>query len=169
MHDKMKKILLITLALAALAGCSKTDENLNKWRPKSFTHTGCAALTKSGLYSDDPSLLTLKYEDGDLRVIHTNAELNCAIKERGLVCEVRIEGNDIYYCVDYELQEAFVANCICPVEEMSSAVTGLETDKEYTLHYSVLSDGYKPITFKFGKDLHQIIDLDERRNNIIEE
>ena len=169
MHGKMKKILLITLVLAALAGCSKTDVNMNKWRPKDFTHTGCAALTKAGLYSDDPSLLALKYEGGDLRVIHKNAELNCAIKERGLVCEVRIEGNDIYYCVDYELQEAFVANCICPVEEMSSAVTGLETDKEYTLHYCVLSDGYKPITFKFSKGLHQIINLDEWRNNVIVE
>ena len=165
MRDAMKKILLITLALAALAGCSKS----NVWQSKDFTYTGCAAETRSGLNGDNPSLLMLKYEDGDLRVTHTNAVLNCAFKFRGLVCNVTVKGNDIYYRVDYERQEEGEANCICPVEKMSSAVPGLEVGKEYTLHYSVLYDGYKPITFKFHKGFHQILDLDEWRNIIIVE
>ena len=160
----MKKILLITFALAALAGCSKSDV----WKVKDFTHTGCATETRSGIYNNDPSLLALKYEDGDLRVTHTNAELNCAIKERGLACNVRIDGNDIYYSVDYE-KEGDEANCICPVEKMSSAVPDLEVGKEYTLHYSVLYLGFKPITFKFRKGFHQIINLDEIHNIVIGE
>ena len=164
MQDKMKKILLITLALAALAGCSKSDV----WKSKDFTHTGCAPETRSGFFGE-PSLLTLKYEDGDLRVTHTNAELNCAFKERGLVCNVSVKGNDIYYRVDYESQEDMEANCFCRVEKMSSAVPGLEVGKEYTLHYSVLYDGYKPIPFKFRKGFHQILDLDEWRNIVITE
>ena len=165
MLDKMKEILLITLAMAALAGCSKSNE----WQSKDFTHTGCATDTRSGFDNENPSLLTLKHEDGDLRVTHSNAVLNCAFKERGLVCNVRVEGNDIYYSVDYERQEDMEANCICRVEKMSSAVPDLEEGKEYTLHYRVLYYGYKPITFKFSKHFHQILDLDEWRDIVIVE
>lgn len=156
MHENMKKILLITLVLAALAGCSKS----NAWRSKDFTHTGCAAETRSGLDNDKPSLLTLKYEGGDLRVTLTNIYLSCDFKDRGLVCDVRVKGNDIYYRVDYEKQAEGFVNCICPVEKLTSAVTDLEVGKEYSLHYSVLYYTFNPVTFKFKKGLHQIIDTD---------
>ena len=157
----MKKILLITLALAALAGCTKwnTPDSEENTLSKDFKHTGCAADTR-GLYTDDPSLLTLKYENGDLRVTRTNAELNCAFKERGLTCKAYVEGNIIHYDVVYEKEENMVANCICLVEKMTSAVTGLERGQKYTLDYSVLGYRLKPITFTFNKDLYQIYDVE---------
>ena len=155
MLDKMKKILLITLALAALAGCSKS----NVWQSKDFTHTGCATDTRSGFDNENPSLLTLKYEDGDLRVTRTNAELNCAFKERGLVCNTRIEENVIHYDVAYEREEDMVADCICLVEKMTSTVSGLEEGQVYVLQYSDLDFSLKPITFTFKKGLHEIYDV----------
>ncbi|MBR2746862.1 MAG: hypothetical protein IKD95_00665, partial [Bacteroidales bacterium] len=98
------------------------------------------------------------YEDGDLRVTRTNAELNCAFKERGLVCNTRIEGNVIHYDVVYEQEGVGVADCIL-VEKMTSAVTGLEKGKEYIFQYSALDFGLKPITITFDRGLHQIYDV----------
>ena len=65
----MKRTLLIMLALAAVAGCTKwnTPDSEENTLSKGFKHTGCSPVTR-GLYTDDPSLLTLKYENGDLRV-----------------------------------------------------------------------------------------------------
>ena len=148
----MKRTLLIMLALAALAGCTKwnTPDSEENTLSKDFKHTGCAADTR-GLYTDDPSLLTLKYENGDLRVTRTNAELNCAFKERGLTCKAYIEGN-----------------CICLVEKMTSVVTGLEKGKEYIFQYSALDFGLKPITFTFDSSLHKIYDVESLYNFITE-
>lgn len=160
----MKKFLLITFALAALSGCAKWVGE----HSKDFTHTGCSTDTR-GLYTDDPSLLTIKYEDGDLRVTRTNAELNCAFKERGLVCNTRIEGNVIHYDVDYEREEDMVANCICLVEKMTSTVSGLEEGQVYVLQYSDLDFSLKPITFTFKKGLHEIYDVESLYNIVITE
>lgn len=151
----MKKLTFLLLGLALVAGCSKTEAN----RSKEFTHTGCAndtraAETRAGFFEDEPSLLTLKYEDGDLRVTRTNAWMNCSIKMNGIVCDVSVKGSVITYQVNEK--DGPVANCICPVKEMSSVVTGLQEGKEYTLNYCY----YSPITFTFKKGLHKIIDLD---------
>lgn len=141
------------LALVIWAGCTKSDVT----RSKQFAHSGCAsdATTRAGEDEDAPSLLILKYENGDLRVTRTNAYMNCSIKTGGIACDVSIDGNVIRYSV-YEKNGA-TANCICRVEEMSSLVTGLETGKEYIFKYC--PNAYSPITFTFKKGLHEIIDV----------
>ena len=150
----MKKFLLVLLVLLVLpvwAGCSKS----NMERSKDFTHTGCAAGTgtRAGSGDSDKSLLTLKYEDGNLRVTRTNAMLNCIIKAGGeVICETSVDGNVIHYKV-YEYEKSGLsANCMCRVAEMTSVVTGLEIGKEYTFDY-FCSHAYDPITFVFKKDL----------------
>ena len=150
----MNKITFLLLGLALLAGCSKSEAN----RSKDFTHTGCATATRSaetraGWFGDDPSLLKLKYEDGGLRVTRTNATMNCSIKDGGIVCDVSIKGNVISYFV-YE-KDGPMANCICPVEEMSSVVTGLQEGKEYTLEYRCRASA--TVSFTFKKSLIAVI------------
>jgi hypothetical protein len=153
----MNKITFLLLGLALLAGCSKSDAN----RSKGFTHTGCATVTRSaetraGWFGDEPSLLKLKYEDGGLRVTRTNATMNCSINNGGIACDVSVKGNVISYIV-YE-KDGPMANCICPVEEMSSVVTGLQEGKEYTLEYRCRASA--TVSFTFKKSLNKIIDLD---------
>ena len=148
------KLSFFLLALALVAGCSKSDVQ----RSKEFAHTGCAYDTRVGGTRADndynePSLLTLKYESGGLRVTRTNAWMNCSINNNGIACDVSVKGSVISYNV-YE-KDGPVANCICPVEEMSSLVTDLQEGKEYTLQYCY----YSPITFTFKKGFHKIIDL----------
>ena len=152
--NNMKKLLLLLLVLPVWAGCNKsllpkTDE---------FTHTGCAtdAGTRAGTSQSDVSLLTLKYEDGNLRVTRTNATMNCAIKLNGIACDVSVKGNTILYRV-YE-KDGPTANCMCRVAEMSSVVTGLKEGKEYTSNYSCSSSGIESFTFVFKKGLHLIRD-----------
>ena len=152
--NNMKKLLLLLLVLPVWAGCNKsllpkTDE---------FTHTGCAtdAGTRAGTSQSDVSLLTLKYEDGNLRVTRTNATMNCAIKLNGIACDVSVKGNTILYRV-YE-KDGPTANCMCRVAEMSSVVTGLKEGKEYTFNYSCSSSGIESFTFVFKKGLHLIRD-----------
>ena len=150
----MKKLLLLLLVLPVCAGCTKSEVS----RSKEFTHTGCAsdAATRAGSGGSDVSLLSLKYENGDLRVTRTNATMNCAIKNGGIVCDATVKGNVIRYSV-YE-KDGPTANCICRVEEMSSLVTGLETGKEYTFEYSC-GYNYPSFTFVFKKGLRLIQDL----------
>ena len=166
----MKKVIILLSALAALAGCAKwgSPDSEGESLSKEFKHTGCSGDTR-GLYTNDPSLLTIKYEHGDLRVTQTNAELNCAFKERGLKCNAYIEGNVIHYDVVYEKEMEMVANCICLVEKMTSAVTGLEKGNVYTLQYSVLDYALKPITFTFNEDLHKVFDVEAMYNIFITE
>jgi hypothetical protein len=151
----MKKLTFLLLGLAFVAGCSKSDVQ----RSKEFAHTGCAydtraAGTRADDFYDEPSLLTLKYESGGLRVTRTNAWMNCSIKNGGIGCDVSIKRNVITYNV-YE-KDGPLTNCVCPVKEMSSLVTGLEEGKEYTLNYCYC---YTSITFTFKKGFHKIIDL----------
>ena len=151
----MKRLAFLLLGLVLLAGCSK----IHVKRTKDFTYTGCAG-TRASMFYDEPSLLKLKYEDGGLRVVRTNAELNCAIRERGLACEVSIDGNNIYYQVDFEKQLDMVADCICPVDEITSVVTGLVEGKEYNFHYRGMDRHLSPVTFTFKKGLNKIYDVD---------
>ena len=147
----MKKFLLILLVLPMWAGCTKS----NMERSKDFTHTGCATGTgtRAGSVDSDKSLLTLKYEDGNLRVTRTNAMLNCIIKAGGeVICETSVDGNVIHYKVYEYHKDGISANCMCRVAEMTSVVTGLEIGKEYTFDY-FCSHAYDPITFVFKKDL----------------
>ena len=150
----MKKLVVLLLVLPILAGCTKSEIS----RSKEFAHSGCAgdAATRAWGSDSDVSLLTLKYENGDLRVTRTNATMNCSIKNNGIACEVSVDGNVIRYRV-YE-KDGPVANCICRVEEMSSLVTGLEVGKEYTFDYSCGFANYPSFSFVFKKGLHLIQD-----------
>ena len=136
----MKKVIILLSALAALTGCAKGGfpDSEGEMLSKEFEHTGCSSETK-GFYTNDPSLLKIKYEQGDLRVTLTNAELNCAFKERGLKCNAYIEGNILHYDVVYEKDEQMVANCFCLVEQMTSAVAGLEKVFDVESLYNIIS------------------------------
>ena len=152
----MKKILLLLLVLPIWAGCTKSDA----LRIKDFTHTGCATSTDTRAVEDDEtvSLLTLKFEDGDLRVIRTNVLLNCPDKEDGLVCRASIDGDVIHFIVEKkETASGEETDCICRIKEVSSLVTGLETGKEYTFDYAG-SPRIKPFTFVFEKGLFLVKD-----------
>ena len=149
----MKKLAVLLLLLPILAGCTKSEIS----RSKEFAHSGCAgdAATRAWGNDSDASLLTLKYEDGDLRVTRTNATMNCAIKDGGIICDATVDGNVIRYRV-YE-KDGPMANCICRVEEMSSLVTGLEVGKKYTFEYSCgFGYNYPSFTFVFKKGLRLI-------------
>ena len=161
----MKRVIILLSALVALAGCAKGGslDSEEEMLSKEFEHTGCSSETK-GFYTNDPSLLKIKYEQGDLRVTLTNAELNCAFKERGLKCNAYIEGNILHYDVVYERDEELSANCFCLVEQMTSAVTGLEKGKDYILQFSVPDFVLKPITFTFNEELHKIFDVESLYN-----
>ena len=80
-----------------------------------------------------------------------------------------IEGNVIHYDVVYEQEGVGVADCICLVEKMTSAVTGLEKGKEYIFQYSALDFGLKPITITFDRGLHQIYDVETLYNIVTTE
>ena len=150
----MKKYILIMLALTVLAGCTKS----NTLRVKDLTYSGCATSTdtRAGSDGDIESLLTLKYEDGNLRVIRTNTMVNCSFKDYGLVCNVSIEGNSIRFTVEAKPSpDGLETNCLCLVEEISSLVTGLEAGKEYTF-YAANSPRIEPVTFVFEKGLFLI-------------
>ena len=150
----MKKVIIPLLAaLAVVAGCSKS----NVEHSKDFTHTGCAG-TRAAIPDDEPSLLVLQYEDGNLRVTRTNAAVNCSVKSRGLTCSVQVDGDVIVYVMDYE-KDGMDVKCMCMVEKMTSLVTGLEEGKKYDFKYSGI-DRNAHYSFTFDKDLLQIIDLD---------
>ena len=150
----MKKVIIPLLAaLAVVAGCSKS----NVEHSKDFTHTGCAG-TRAAFPDDEPSLLVLQYEDGNLRVTRTNAAVNCSVKSRGLTCSVQVDGDVIVYVMDYE-KDGMDVKCMCMVEKMTSLVTGLEEGKKYSFKYSGI-DRNAHYSFTFNKDLLQIIDLD---------
>ena len=151
----MKKLIVLLFVLPIWAGCTKSEVS----RSREFAHTGCAGdgSTRAGSNDPDVSLLTLKYENGDLRVTRTNARMNCSIKNGGIVCDATVDGDVVRYRV-YE-KDGPVANCICLVEEMSSLVTGLEIGKEYTFNYSCgFGYNYSSFTFVFKKGLHLIKD-----------
>lgn len=150
----MKKVIIPLLAaLAVVAGCSKS----NVEHSKDFTHTGCAG-TRAASSDEEPSLVILQYEDGNLRVTRTNAAVNCSVKSRGLTCSVQVDGDVIVYVMDYE-KDGMDVKCMCMVEKMTSLVTGLEEGKKYSFKYSGI-DRNAHYSFTFDKDLLQIIDLD---------
>lgn len=150
----MKKFMLILLVLPIWAGCTKS----NALRIKDFTHTVCASSTDTRAVEDEgiESTLTLKYEDGNLRVTCTNSLVNCSFKDYGLACDVSIEGEAIHYTVDAKTApNGSEADCVCLVETISSLVTGLETGKEYTFDYAG-SPRIHPFTFVFDQGLFLI-------------
>lgn len=149
----MRRVIIPILSvLAVLAGCSKSNVD----HSKDFTHTGCAE-TRAAIPDDEPSLLVLQYEDGNLRVTRTNATVNCSVKDRGLDCRVQVDGNIIQYVMGYE-KDGPDAKCMCAVKKMTSLVTGLEEGKKYDFKYSGI-DRNAHHSFTFNKDLLQIIDL----------
>ena len=152
--DIMKKLLLILLALTAWAGCTKS----NVLRTKDLTYTGCATSTDTRAAEDGriESILTLKYEDGNLRVTRTNTLVNCSFQDYGIACTVSIEGNIIHYTVEAKPSpDGSDTNCLCQVETVSSLVTGLEPGKEYSFHY-IPSQGIPSVTFVFKEGLYLI-------------
>ena len=151
----MKKAIISLLsALAVVAGCSKSDVE----HSKDFTHTGCAE-TRAAIPDEEPSLLVLQYEDGNLRVTRTNATVNCSVKDRGLACWVQVDGNVIEYVMNYE-KDGPDAKCMCAVKKMTSLVTGLEEGKKYEFGYWGIDRCLAHYPFTFDKDLFKVIDLD---------
>ena len=152
----MKRIFLLLLVLPVLAGCNLKNDPILQSR--GFAHTGCSSglATRAGSDDGEPSLLTLKYEDGNLRVTRTNATMNCAIKF-GIDCDVSIEGDVIHYWVHEK--DGPTANCICRVDRMSSLVSGLQPGKEYTFDYRCSMTGCPSFTFVFNDRLILIKDL----------
>ena len=151
----MKRAVILFLT-AILAGCT----SFNIEHSINFTHTGCATQTKGLFGSDDEKpMLYLEYTSKGLAVTRTNAMMNCIIKtdKDALVCDVEIKGEDIYYCVHE--WEGPVANCICPVEKLSSTVTGLKENTEYVLHYTC-GGSYLPINFRYHKGLKLKLNLE---------
>ena len=148
-------ILPILFALAVLAGCSKSNVNPSK----DFTHTGCGGTRADFPDDDEPSLVVLQYEEGDLRVTRTNATVNCSVNYRGLTCWVQVDGDVIQYVMNYE-KDGPDAKCMCKVKNMTSLVTGLKQGKKYTLKYWGMDRDFANYTFTFNKGLYQIIDLD---------
>ena len=145
----MKRLFLVLIGLSLLAGCKKEEPTV-----QDFTYSSCV---KGASEIVDLSLLTLKYEGGDLLVTRKDAWMNCSFQDRGLVCTVSVKGNDIYYRVDYEKEGAEV-KCVCLVETMSSLVKGLELGKQYTFHYYCCQN-YKPISFTFKEGLISVVDV----------
>ena len=150
-----KTILPILFVLAVLAGCSKS----NVEHSKDFTHSGCGGTRADFSDDDEPSLVILQYEDGNLRVTRTNATVNCSVNERGLTCWVQVDGDVIQYVMNYE-KDGPDAKCMCKVEKATSLVTGLEEGKKYSFKYWGIDRNSPILSFTFDKDLHQIIDLD---------
>ena len=150
----MKKLVVLLLVLPILAGCTKS----NALRVKDLSYTGCATSTDTRAGEDEEivSLLTLKYEDGNLRVTRTNTLVSCPFQDYGLVCNVSIEGNTIRYGVDAKTApNGLGVDCLCLIEEISSLVTGLEDGKEYTFH-AANSPRIEDFTFVFEKGLFRI-------------
>ncbi|MBR5176840.1 MAG: hypothetical protein IKW89_13070 [Bacteroidales bacterium] len=150
----MKKFLLIVLILPVWGGCSKFSVS----HIKDLSYSGCASSTDTRAAEDGEieSLLTLKYEDGNLRVTCTNTLVNCSFKDFGLVCNVSIEGNVIHYTVEAKPSpDGNETDCLCLIETVSSLITGLETGKEYSFNYAP-SQGLPSITFVFEKGLFLI-------------
>ena len=145
----MKRLILILTGLLLLAGCKKEEPVV-----QDFTYSSCVKGTSEII---DLSLLSLKYEGGDLLVTRRDAWMNCSFQDRGLVCTVSVKGNDIYYRVDYEKEGAEV-KCVCLVETMSSLVKGLEPGKQYTFHYYCCQN-YLPFPFSFKEGLISVVDV----------
>ena len=153
----MKRIALLMFALTVLTGCTM----LEKPRNKEFTHSGCASNVEYApgvptKADSEVSLLTLIYEDGDLRVTRTNAYMNCSITKYGMECKMFVMDDVIYY--EVVESDGPSANCRCLVKEMSSVVTGLKTGKKYKFDYYCSSD-HKCYEFEFQEGIRVIIDM----------
>jgi len=151
----VKNIMLMLVVLLVGAGCNVQDAVTEDPQNKEFTDTGCNRV-KADVEGEEVSLLTLKYQNGDLLVTRTNAIMNCSINNGGIVCEVSFAGSDIYYKV-YE-KDGPTLKCLCPVDKMSSKISGLQPGKQYTFHYSCAQEEFAPITFPFEKSLNIILD-----------
>lgn len=153
----MKRLLFIILSTCLLWTCSKDQETV---KLVSFTDTGCGSevmemATRSG--DTDASQLILAYSAEGLVVTRTNAQMNCAIKNGGLACDVSIDGKVIRMHV-YEKGEKM--RCMCPVKKMSSTISGLGLGKDYVLEYFCGDAQYGPFEFRYEKGYQQMIDID---------
>ena len=155
--NTVKNIMLMLVVLLVGAGCNVQDAVTEKPQNKDFTDSGCNR-TKAGSEGEDVSLLMLKYQDGNLLVTRTNAFMNCSIHKGGIVCEVNFAGSEIHYKV-YE-KDGITLKCICPVDKMSSVISGLQLGKQYTFYYTCSQEEFVPITFPFEKSLNIILDAD---------
>ena len=85
--------------------------------------------------------------------------MNCAIKDGGIACDVSIEDHVIKYKVHQKSDLS--ANCICLVKEMSSVVTGLKEDTNYTLYYWCQDEmPLVAIDFTYKKGFRMSLDTD---------
>ena len=109
MKMKQKKLALAIL-LAALCGCSSSDESSSEFHVRDVANSGCKST--SATRSENPEYFEFKaLPGGYLSVNHVNAMFNC---EPGkLIVRASIDGHTIKIV---ELEETALANCICPYD-----------------------------------------------------
>ena len=152
----MKKFVFVLCAALFLAGCSWVWDGFPE--SQDFVSSGCASETKAGLY-DAESELMLKYTPEGLLVSRKNAEMNCAIKDGGIDCEVSVDRNVIKYIVRQKSELS--ANCTCLVEEMSSTISGLKEGSDYNFYYSCQGEApLVPISFTYKKGFVLVVDTE---------
>ena len=152
----MKKMCLLLCAAWVIAGCNLVDGD--RLHSVELTSTGCASETKAGSSGADSKLI-LEYTSEGLLVTRSNAEMNCAIKNGGIACDVSVEDNLIKYKVHQKSELS--ANCICHVKEMSSVVTGLKDGTNYTLYYWCQDElPLVAIDFTYKKGFRMSLDTD---------
>lgn len=149
---------LFVTALAVFALCSCGQDGTENPFVGQVIHTGCSKDTKAASDVTADPTLTLEYTNDGLRLVRTYTEMNCSIKNGGIVCDVSVDGRTVHYSV-YE-KDGPSANCICVVDQMTTVIPGLSEGVEYTLDYSVSGVHYSPIDFTYTSNLVKIIDLD---------
>ena len=150
----MKRILLVILSACLLWTCSKEPGTVSLVK---CSDTGCGkeVATRSG--DDSGSVLLLEYSDEGLVITRTNAQMNCSVKNGGVVCDLSVKGNVI--TLDVYEKDRNLLRCLCPVEKMTQTIAGLSLDTDYILDYRCGGNFYSPISFRYGKGLSQFFDL----------
>ena len=109
MKMKQKKLALAIL-LAALCGCSSSDESSSEFHVRDVANSGCKST--SATRSENPEYFEFKsLAGGYLSVKHVNAWFNCEPGE--LKVRAIIEGHTIKIS---ETESSSLANCICPYD-----------------------------------------------------
>ena len=150
----MKRILFVILSACLLWTCSKVPGTVSVVK---CTDTGCGKEVETRSGDDSGSVLLLEYSKDGLVITRTNAEMNCSVKNGGVVCDLSVNGNVI--TLDVYEKDRNLLRCLCPVEKMTQTIAGLSLDTDYILDYRCGGNFYSPISFRYEKGLSQFFDL----------
>lgn len=148
----MKRIAFILLSMSLLWSCSKeTTIELVK-----VSDTGCAREEVATRSADRaPEEIILEYSEEGLVVTLTNVELNCSVKNGGVTCNLNSRGPEIR--LEAFEKDGKTLRCTCPVDKVSTVLSGLSLGKEYTLYFTC-NGSFAPITFTYSKNLKMVLD-----------